>query len=137
MNGAVGTDDDTPISVSGPLRRKKRKHKRRFCAGAVAAHIFFPFGHLFFRRANIGIVIARHDRDVVRRADTGKPRTRLREFVGQREIDEVAGDRDVVGPLRPDIGNHSVQHIAPVEGLPAALPVQIAERALARELTQP
>ncbi len=55
----------------------------------------------------------------------------------QRQVDEIAGYRDVVGPLRLHVGDQRVQHLAAVIFVAVAGPVEIAERTLAREIAQP
>ena len=58
-------------------------------------------------------------------ADALQPRTGRREFRLQRDIDEIAGDGDVVGPLRPQVRNQRVQHLAAMNFVTVARPVQI------------
>ena len=60
-----------------------------------------------------------------------------REFRLQRQVDEIAGHRDVVRPLRLHVGDQRVQHLAAVIFVAVAGPVEIAERALAREIAKP
>jgi hypothetical protein len=55
----------------------------------------------------------------------------------QREIDEVAGDRDVIRPLRLHVRHQRIEHVALVDLLAVAFPVEIAERALAGEVGKP
>ena len=52
----------------------------------------------------------------------------------KREIHEIAGDGDVVRLLSLHIVDQKVEHLAPVDGVPIAFPVQVAECTLAREL---
>ena len=86
------------------------------------------------RGAHIGVVIAGDDGDMLGRSDTFQPRTGRCEFRLQRDVDEIAGDGDVVGPLRLQVLNQRVQHLAPMNLVPVARPVQIAERAFAGEV---
>ena len=72
-----------------------------------------------------------------RRADAFEPGLRRREFRLQRQIDEIAGDRDVVRRLRLHVGDQRVEHLAAVIFVAVAGPVEIAERALAREIAKP
>ncbi len=100
-SGGVGSDVDSPISASGPRRRTKGK-----LLAAVAAHVVAPVAcREAGGRAHIGVVIAGHDGDVARAAERCEPGARRREFVGQRQVDEIAGDRDVVGRLRLEVGD--------------------------------
>ena len=56
------------------------------------------------------------------------------ELLGQAEIDEVAGDGDVVGLLLDQIAGQHVEHVAAMHELPAAMPIDITEHALAEEV---
>ena len=73
----------------------------------------------------------------MRLADAFEPGLRRREFRFERQVDEVAGDGDVVGRLRLHVGHQRVQHLAPIIFAAVAGPVQVAEGALSRELGQP
>jgi len=106
--------------------------------GFVAADIILPhFGGAMSGGADIGIVIAGDDRDMFRGAHALQPRPRRRELGFEREIDEIAGHRDVVRVLRPDIGDQRIQHLAAVVFVAVAGPVEIAERTLAGEIAKP
>jgi hypothetical protein len=87
--------------------------------------------------AHIGVVIAGYHRDPLRRADAFKPGLCRGEFRLQRQIDEIAGHRDVVRPLRLHVGDQRVQHLAAVIFVAVAGPVEIAERTLAGEIAKP
>ena len=58
--------------------------------------------------ANIGVVIAGNHRDPIRRADALQPGPRRRELGFEREIDEIAGYRDVIRRLRICMSDTSV-----------------------------
>jgi hypothetical protein len=85
---------------------------------------------------DIGVVIAGNRRDQVRRADALEPAQCRRKLGLECEIDEVAGDRDVVGDLGPQVRHQHVEHVAAVIFVPVARPVEVAERALAQELAE-
>ena len=89
------------------------------------------------RGADIGVVIAGDGGDAVGRADALEPGAGRGEFRLQRQVDEIAGDRDVIGSLGADVVDEGVQHLAAVVSVAIARPVQIAERPLAREIAQP
>ena len=61
----------------------------------------------------------------------------LHEFLGQAEIDEVAGDGDVVGVLLDHVFRDDVEDLAPVREFPPAMPVDVAEHAFAHQLAAP
>ena len=52
-------------------------------------------------RGDIDVVVAGNDGDVVRAAEPGQPFGGAAELGGQRDVHQVAGQRDVVGLLRP------------------------------------
>ena len=82
-------------------------------------------------------MIAGYDRDPLRRADAFEPGLGRGEFCLQRQVDEIAGHRDVVRPLRLHVGDQRVQHLAAMIFVAVAGPVEIAERTLAREFAKP
>ena len=114
------------------------KRIRRHAGLCIAAQIVGECpGKAMPGGAHIGVVIAGDDRDLLRRADAFQPGRRRRELRLQREIDEIAGDRDVVRLLRLEVGDQRVEHVAAVIFVPVAGPVEIAEPALAGEIAQP
>ena len=92
---------------------------------------------MMLRGANIGIVIAGNHRDPVGWTDALQPCPRRHKLGFERQIDEVAGDRDVVRRLGLHIRNQRVQHVAPVELAAVARPVEIAEHAFAHKFAGP
>ena len=103
----------------------------------VVAHELPPGRVRGERLAHIGVVIAGHQRHVVRRAERVQPRARRRVFRQQPDIDEVAGDRDVVGRLRVQVAHQELDPLGAVDPVPGVPPMQIAEHALVGELAQP
>src|SRR5262249_11280729 len=75
-----------------------------------------------------------HQRDVVRRPERSEPRAGGRVFAGERDVDEIAGHRDVVGRLRLEIGHDAREHLAAMDQVALSPPVHVAGRALAQEL---
>ena len=59
------------------------------------------------------------------------------EFLGQAEIDEIAGHGDVVGLLLDDVAGDEVEDLAPVHVFPPAMPIDVADHALAQQLAAP
>ena len=86
---------------------------------------------------NIGVVIAGDHGDPIRRADALEPRPRGREFCFQREVDEIAGDCDVIRRLRLHVRHKRIEHVAAMEFVAVANPIEIAKGALAGEVAQP
>jgi len=116
-----------------PAHERKRRAVRRGIAAQILPE---RAGETMPRRPHIGVVIAGHDRDPLRRADAFEPGLGRGEFRLQRQVDEVAGDRDVVRALRLHVGDQRVQHLAAVIFVAVAGPVEIAQRALAREIAK-
>ena len=86
---------------------------------------------------HIGVVIAGDGRDPLRRPKRAQPFGGKHELLGQAEIDEVAGHRDVVGlPLDDILGQH-IEDVAAMHELPPAMPIHIAEHALAEKVAAP
>ncbi len=56
------------------------------------------------------------------------------EFLGQTEIDEIAGHGDVVGLLLDDIAGDEIEDLAPMHKFAPAMPIDVAEHALAQQL---
>ena len=113
-----------------------------FIAGSqvagVAAEIISPcLDKAMPGGVDISVVIARNDCDAVRRADALQPFQRRRKLRLQREIDQVAGDRDLIRRLRLDVQHQRIEHVAAMEFPAIARPIEIAERALAGEFAQP
>ena len=119
---------------SAPAHEWKRRAVRR---GITAQILPERAGETMPRRPHIGVVIAGNDGDPLRRADAFEPGLRRGELRFQRQIDEVAGHRDVVRPLRLHVGDQCVQHLAAVIFVAVAGPVEIAQRTLAREIPKP
>ena len=130
MNGAVGIALDNPISASVAAPAQIRK-----ALAVVAFHIRAPMLAAGRRRApHIEIVIAGHDRDLRRLAERMQEGAGVEEFRRQRDVDEIAGERDLVRRLRLQVGDQIGQGLHAVDRLAPPMPVEEAERALAREL---
>ena len=86
---------------------------------------------------DIGVVIAGDRRHVARRPEMMQPFRRAHEFLGQPEIDQIAGHRDVVRLPLDDVAGQKVEDLAAMHELPPAMPVDITEDALAHELATP
>jgi hypothetical protein len=86
---------------------------------------------------HIGVVIAGDGSDALRRAKVPQPLRGKHEFLGKPEIDEIAGDRDVVGLAPDNILREHVEHVAPMHELPPLMPIHKAEDAFAEEVAAP
>ncbi len=64
-------------------------------------------------------------------------RARALVFVRQRQIDQIAGHRDVVGVARFQIAGDGIENFGPMDVFAFALPVDEAEPALAHKLRKP
>ncbi len=111
---------------------------RKAFEAIVAAHVSAPeLGRHRFSAADIDVVIARHDGDVTSIAECREPGTSAGVFVRQREIDEVAGDRDVVETLRFQVAGYRIKDFGTMNGAALAIPVYKAQPALAHKLRKP
>ena len=86
---------------------------------------------------HIGIVIAGDGGDPLRRAEGAKPFGGKDEFLRQAEIHEISGDRDVVRLAADEVLHQHVEHIAAMHELPPAMPIHVAEHALAEKIAAP
>jgi hypothetical protein len=75
-------------------------------------------------------VVAGNDRHVLRRPQALEPGERVDALLRQADVDEIAGDGDVVGPLRPEVGDDAVEHQPLIHRPAVAHPVGVAQRAL-------
>ncbi len=83
---------------------------------------------------HIGVVIAGDCRHPVWRAKLMQPVGGEQEFLRQPDIDEVSGHRDVVGPALGNVAGQDFENIAAMNELPPAMPIDIAQHALAHEI---
>ena len=83
---------------------------------------------------HIGIVIAGDGGDPLRRAEGAKPFGGKDKFLGQPEIHEISGDRDVVRLTADEVLHQHVEHIAAMHELPPAMPIDVTEHALAEKV---
>ena len=86
---------------------------------------------------HIGIVIAGDGGDPLRRAEGAKPFGGKDKFLGQPEIHEIAGHRDVVWLAADEVLHQHVEHIAAMHELPPTMPIHVAEHALAEKIAAP
>src|SRR5437763_1972884 len=116
----------------GPASAHEWKPGRRIGQHGVATHIVGPMSlRMAPLRPHIGVVIAGHDGDVLRRAEPPEEGVGLRIFRWKRKIDQVAGDRDMVDGLCLQIVHNAVEHGGEME-MPAPLvPVDEAADTLA------
>src|SRR5262249_11828180 len=70
---------------------------------------------------------------LLRLPEAFEPGARRRIFAGEREIDQVPGDRDVVGGLRLEVGDDAVEDADKMKMATVVLPVDEAAEPLARE----
>ena len=82
-------------------------------------------------------MIARDHRDIVRRPERLEPGAGGGIFDRQREIDQIPGHRDVVGAGGLQVARDRVERLAAMDVFAAAMPVDVAEPALAGELKKP
>src|SRR5262245_37866526 len=76
--------------------------------------------------ADINVVIAGDEADVLWRTKVLKPCMTLPNLCGKRDIDNIAGDRDVVRLLRLDVGDDRRERSRVVNETTLFLPVDVA-----------
>jgi hypothetical protein len=82
-------------------------------------------------------VVARHDEDIGRGADPGKPVRHLPELLLEPDVGEVAGDDGVVRLDPVQVRDQGVQDLVAVRVAPVLTPGQVTEQAFAQEVPQP
>ena len=113
-------------------------HERKAVEPVVAAHVIGPVrGRHRLGAADIDVVVAGHHRDVSGVAERLQPAARARVFVGQRQIDQIAGDRDVVDAEGFQIAPDRLEDFGAMDVFALALPIDEAEAALVDELRKP
>ena len=79
-------------------------------------------------------MVAGHEADVVRVAERLHPGRGAAEFGRHADVDEIAGDRHVVGTLGAQVLDEAGEQRHVVEPLAPALPVDVAHEALEAEI---
>src|SRR5262245_5393141 len=101
----------------------------------VVAHVGAPLARCEDRRLKyISVVVARHERYVLAGAYVLKPVAPLREFRCKTDIGDIAGDRDVVGCLRLQVGDDCGKGRRIMDEAPLLLPINVAGDAHADQL---
>ena len=96
-------------------------------AGHERRPVFQPLGPV---DADIGVVIARHDRHLVGGAQRVEPGAGEMEFLRQRDVSQVAGNGDVVVAFLGDVARHRLQRAGDMDVAAAQMPGQQAQDAL-------
>ena len=121
-------------------RRPAAAEERKLPSGAAARLGWRPvIGHPGPPAPDARLPGHRHRRVMVagngahprRRAEPREPIPRRGEFPGQGEVGQIASDRDMVGPVRRDVGEQRLGRHGPRA---LAQPAQIGQGALPREL---
>jgi hypothetical protein len=102
---------------------------------AVAGHPAAPgAAHLVEGSRHIGVVIARHHGNVISAAEHFKPLPGHVDLDVERQVDEVAGHRDMVRLGCLHIGHDRIYDIVMQELAPVAMPVHVAGDPLGDEI---
>jgi hypothetical protein len=83
---------------------------------------------------HICVVIAGDGGDAVGGAEMMQPFGGEEKFLRKPEIDEISGHGDVVGLSLDQIAGEHVEDVAAMHELPPAMPIDVAEHALAEEI---
>src|SRR6185369_3298962 len=107
-------------------------------AGMSAGHVVAPKpGRFRPGHGDIGVMVAGNDGDMAAAAELLQEIARLHELVAERDVHQIAGDRDMVRPLCLKIIRERLQHLAAVDGGTLKFPREEARDALAHEGAQP
>ena len=93
-------------------------------------------GEVGHRVAHIGVVVAGREGHVRRLAERPHPFRRATKLRRQRDVDEIAGDRDMVGLLGAHVGDQTGERRHVAEAFAPALPVDVAHEALEPHLVE-
>ena len=85
------------------------------------------------RSRHVGIVISRHHAHIGRPPQCFEPPPRMGELGRERDVDEIAGDGDVVRLPAVNVVRNGIERIAPVSAMAAAPPIDVAQQALRGE----
>ncbi|GAB4240297.1 MAG: hypothetical protein Kow0032_27860 [Methyloligellaceae bacterium] len=86
---------------------------------------------------DIGIVIAGDDGDIIRVSQGGQPVARGGKLGRQADVHKVPRHRNMVRALLGQVGAQPGERLARMDFLAPAMPVHIAEDALAEEMLKP
>lgn len=84
--------------------------------------------------AHVGVVVAGHEADPLRGANPPEEGAGGLVLVGEADVDEVAGHRDMIDLGADDVVQQPVENVHAVMLGPAAAPVEVAGQALAHEV---
>lgn len=116
---------------SDERQRPDPAHERKRERLGLSPHIGGPaLDAGIARQVGIDVVIAGNDGDALRRADAEQPLRRGFIFRRKPQVDEIAGDGDVIGAQSHRVRDQPVGDRTLVHAAPATLPVQIPECAL-------
>ena len=79
---------------------------------------------------HIGVVISRNDGHVFGWSERLQPQLRQLDLTVERQVDEVAGDSEVVDAGRLDVVRDRAEHAVMHDMTAVALPVDVADHAL-------
>ncbi len=79
---------------------------------------------------HIGVVVPGYDGDIGRRSECPQPERGPGELGGQGDVDDIAGDRDVIGAGPHQVTDERVQHFGAVDVHPSKSPGQVPEHTL-------
>ncbi len=104
----------------------------------VAAVVFRPTADTFFPDlGDIGVVIAGDERYPIRPTQLREPFDSIAIFRGERDVNQITGQRYMVGAMGFDVIQHGLQGEHTVNLAAIEMPRQKPARALAEELCQP
>jgi len=125
--GRHGDDRDR----TAPAGEREDDRRR---AVVVADHVWPPCVFEVSDGAReIGVMVAGYGRDILRIAKTVEPDSGGLDFSAKADVDEVAGDRDMVVRAGEQICDQMPEGPGPERGAPAPVPVDVSENPLRDE----
>ncbi len=107
ISGPVGVAVLRPISATSPRTRTNGNASPRAYSRVALRPRRERRGELGHRVAHIGVVVAGREGYVRRLAERPHPFRRATKLRRQRDVDEIAGDRDMVGLLGAHVGDQT------------------------------
>ena len=127
-NGGIDADQRDTAAMSD---------EREARGAVIAAEVVTPQTHGGLERGrDVSIVIARHQRNPIAASERLQPPQRVGAFVGQSDVGQIAGDRNVIRGARTHIRHDRIQRLDPMHAATPAPPRQISENAFVAEVAQ-
>ena len=109
------------------IRAAAHERKRAAVSTLVAAHVFVPeLGRPLPRCRHVDVVVAGDNSHLRGRPDSFEPGTGALVFASGREIDEIAGNGNVVDGLTLNVPRDGLEHVSAMDVFAFAVPIDEA-----------